>query len=366
MSGDRIEVSSEGGGYPVLVERGVLASLPRLLVEHAPGSHYAVISDGTVAAIYGEGVMDALAAAGLNASLSTFPAGEASKNRATWAALTDRLLEGGLDRDGVVVALGGGVTGDLGGFVAATYMRGIPVVQVPTSLVAMVDASVGGKTGLDVPGGKNLVGAFHPPRLVLADPDVLSTLPRSERSRGLAEAVKHGAIRDREHIRAIRAASTRLLEGDPEASSGIVAASVRIKAVVVAEDEREGGIRRILNFGHTLAHAIESVTGFAVSHGEAVAMGMVLEARIGEALGITEGGTASSLTGLLEELELPVGRPPGCGTEEVLSATRTDKKAAGGRVRYVLLEAVGRAHPAGGRWVHEVEDAVVRGVLADW
>jgi len=264
------------------------------------------------------------------------------------------------------VALGAGMTGDLGGFVAATYMRGIPVVQVPTSLVAMVDASVGGKTGLDVPGGKNLVGAFHPPRLVLADPEVLVTLPRAQRSGGLAEAVKHGAIRDLGHMEAIRSAAAGLLDGDPEVSAGIVAASVRIKATVVAEDEREGGLRRILNFGHTLAHAIESVTDFAVSHGEAVAMGMVLEARVGEELGVTTPGTASGLAGLLEELELSVHRPQGCGTEELLSATRTDKKAAGGRVRYVLLEEVGRVHPGGGSWVHQVEDAVVRSVLADW
>lgn len=366
MSGERIEVASAGGGYPVLVGPGLLAALPELLVRHAPGSHHAVISDGTVAAIYGSEVVEALSRAGLTASLHTFPPGEASKGRASWAALTDRLLDAGLDREGVVVALGGGVTGDLAGFVAATYMRGIPVVQVPTSLVAMVDASVGGKTGLDVPGGKNLVGAFHPPRLVLADPEVLRTLPRSERSRGLAEAVKHGAIRDRTHIDAIRGVATALLGGDPRVSGGVVAASVRIKAGVVAEDEREGGVRRILNFGHTLAHAIESVSGFAVSHGEAVAMGMLLEARIGEALGITAPGTAATLAGVLEELELSVQRPGGCGTEALLAATRTDKKGAGGRVRYVLLQDVGRVDPAGGHWVHGVDDEVVRSVLADW
>ncbi len=366
MTGLRIEVASGGGSYPVLVERGLLGSLPRLLAAYAPGSHYAVISDGTVASIYGGGVMDSLSGAGFAATLDTFSPGEAFKSRATWATLTDRLLEAGVDRDGVVVALGGGVTGDLAGFVAATYMRGIPVVQVPTSLVAMVDASVGGKTGLDVPGGKNLVGAFHPPRLVLADPEVLATLPRAQRSGGLAEAVKHGAIRDLGHMDAIRQAASGLLDGDPEVSAGIVATSVGIKAAVVAEDEREGGLRRILNFGHTLAHAIESVTDFAVSHGEAVAMGMVLEARVGEVLGITTPGTASGLTGLLEELELSVQRPQGCGTEELLSATRTDKKAAGGWVRYVLLEEVGRVHPGGGSWVHQVEDAVVRSVLTDW
>lgn len=366
MTEERIEVASEGGVYPVLVGGGLLASLPQVVARHAPGSHYAVISDETVGSIYGVPVVEALRAAGLASTLSTFPPGEASKNRATWGELTDRLLEHGLDRDGVVVALGGGVTGDLGGFVAATYMRGIPVVQVPTSLVAMVDASVGGKTGLDVPGGKNLVGAFHPPRVVLADPEVLRTLPRSERSRGLAEAVKHGAIRDRGHLEAIRAAGAGLLDGDPGTSAGVIGPSVRIKSAVVAEDEREGGIRRILNFGHTLAHAIESVSGFGVSHGEAVAMGMLLEARIGEVMGITASGTSATLTGVLEELELSLQRPEGCGTEALLSATRTDKKAAGGRVRYVLLKEVGRVHPGGGSWLHDVEDAVVRSVLADW
>jgi len=366
MVDERVEVESDGGGYPVLVKNGLLEDLPELLQAYAPSRRYAVISDATVGGLYGEGVVTSIAQAGAEATLHTFAPGEESKNRSTWITLTDELLASGLGRDGVVVALGGGVTGDLAGFVAATYMRGVPVVQVPTSLVAMVDASVGGKTGVDVPAGKNLVGAFHPPRAVLADPSVLQTLPRAERSRGLAEAVKHGAIRSRHHLEAIREGAGALLEGDPAVTGRLVADSVRIKAEVVAQDEREGGLRRILNFGHTLAHAIESVTRFQVSHGEAVSLGMVLEARLGEALGVTSAGTAEVLSALLQELELPVARPGGCPNDDLLAATRTDKKGVGGRARYVLLQTLGTVDEGSGEWVHEVGDPAVMAVLSDW
>lgn len=366
MVDERVEVASEGGTYPVLVRNGLLDDLPALLQAYAPALRYAVISDRTVGGLYGEAVLASIMGAGGQATLHTFSPGEESKNRSTWGTLTDELLASGFGRDGVVLALGGGVTGDLAGFLAATYMRGVPVVQIPTSLVAMVDASVGGKTGVDVPAGKNLVGAFHPPRAVLADPAVLRTLPRAQRAMGLAEAVKHGAIRSLDHLAAIREGAGALLEGESAISGRLVAASVRIKAAVVAEDEREGGLRRILNFGHTLAHAIESVTRFQVSHGEAVSLGMVLEARLGEALGVTRAGTAHELTALLAELELPVARPEGCPSDPILAATRSDKKGTGGRARYVLLRELGIVDDAGGDWVHAVEDAAVRAVLLDW
>ena len=193
-----VTTSGASGPYKVLVGRGLLDSLPALLEEYAPAHRYALISDSNVAAIYGESTILQLKDAGLEAELFTFEAGERNKNRSTWSDLTDRLLRAGFGRDACLIAMGGGVTGDLGGFVAATYLRGIPVVQVPTSLVAMIDASIGGKTGVDVDAGKNLVGAFHPPNLVVADPDVVKTLPRAERAQGMVEAVKHGAIMDDE------------------------------------------------------------------------------------------------------------------------------------------------------------------------
>lgn len=358
-----VQVTAGSGGYPIRIQRGSLEALPGLLGRYAPATRYAVIADSTVADLHGPGVLAGLRGAGMAAELLRFPAGEAHKTRESWADLTDRMLTAGFGRDSTVVALGGGVTGDLGGFVAATYMRGIPLVQVPSSTLAMIDASVGGKTGVDVPGGKNLVGAFHPPQLVVVDPDVVRTLPRRERARGLAEAVKHGAVRDRSHIEAVSREAPLLLEGDPAAVARVVGVSVGLKARVVSEDEREGGVRRILNFGHTLAHALEAVTGFTLSHGEAVAVGMVLEARLGERMGVTRAGTSDALLAVLAELELPVRPPPGLDPDAVVAATRTDKKNAAGVVRYALLETLGVADRAGGEWVRPVPDALVAEVL---
>jgi len=360
----RVEVPTGTGSYPVRIAPGLLRSLPTLLREHAAGHRYALISDSNVAPLHGEPLMRAMEAAGLPAILLTFPAGEAQKSREWWGRLTDRLLEEGFGRDGVVVALGGGVTGDLAGFVAATYMRGIPVVQCPTSLVAMIDASVGGKTGVDTPVGKNLVGAFHPPRVVVADPEVTATLPRQERAQGLAEAVKHGAILDRGYLDALRREAGTLLDGDPQATWRTVIRSVELKGDVVGRDEREGGLRRILNFGHTLAHALEQATGYAIPHGSAVALGMVLEARLGERLGVTAPGTAQLLAEVVQEMELPAVPPAGIDAEAMLAATRSDKKGEGGVVRYVLLRGAGEVDPGQG-WVHAVPDREVLSLLRE-
>ncbi len=351
-----------GEAYPVVVAPGGVEHLPALLTALAPAHHYAVVADAQVAGFHGAVVRDRVAATGAATTLHTFPAGEARKTRESWAALTDALLAAGVGRDGCVVALGGGVAGDLAGFVAATYMRGIPVVQLPTSLVAMIDSAVGGKTGVDVPAGKNLVGAFHPPRFVLADPDLAATLPRGERAQGLAEAVKHGAILDRGYLERLVADAPALLDGAPRETTEAVRRSVEIKAGVVSEDEREGGLRQVLNFGHTLGHALEQVSAYRIPHGSAVALGMVLEARVGEALGVTAPGTSGALSGALRAFGL-LGdeRLPGT-PDALLEATRLDKKAREGRVRYVLLERVGKVAGFGG-WSRPVDDAVVRGVL---
>ena len=263
-----------------------------------------------------------------------------------------------------MVAVGGGVTGDLAGFVAATYLRGIPVVQVPTSLVAMIDASVGGKTGVDVAAGKNLVGAFHPPRVVVADPATIATLPRPERAQGLAEAVKHGAILDREYLSGLARDADALMGAEVEAVRAAVLRSVELKARVVSEDEREAGVRQILNFGHTLGHALEAASGYAVGHGSAVATGMVLEAELGERVGVTEAGTGAELRRVLAAFGLggPLGiRAP---LDEVAGYLGADKKARSGRPRFVLLERPGAASPEGG-WSREVDDGLVRAVLAE-
>lgn len=361
-----VQVTAGGGraDYPVIVGSGVLDDLPGILRDRAPAHRYAVVSDDNVASLHGERMARSLSRAGLRVNLFTFPEGEAFKNREEWSRLTDLLLEAGFARDGAVVAVGGGVTGDLAGFVAATYMRGIPAIQVPTSLVAMIDASVGGKTGVDVPAGKNLVGAFHPPRAVVADPDVVSTLPRPERARGLAEAVKHGAILDRDYLDRLHRHAPELLDAESGSLLEAVVGSVRLKADVVSRDEREGGLRKILNFGHTVGHAIEAAAGYALAHGEAISVGMVLESRIGERLGITETGTGRALERILQRFELPVHPPSHLDPGEVVRFTQTDKKSRAGSPRYVLLSALGTTHRGEG-WSHAVDPELVRDVLVD-
>ena len=351
--------------YPVLVGPGLLAELSRLLRAHAPAYRYGIIADASVAGLYGRRVLEELAASDVAAQLLTFPPGEQSKSRETWADLTDALLGAGVGRDGALVALGGGVTGDLAGFVAATFLRGVPIVQLPTSLVAMMDSAVGGKTGVDVPVGKNLVGAFHPPRLVVADTATIATLPPSERAQGLVEAVKHGAIADAAYLQRLEEDLPELLEGEPEATTAAVLRSVEIKAHVVGEDEREAGLREILNFGHTLGHALEAASDYGMPHGTAVAMGMVLEARLGETLGVTAPGTGARLERIVARLGLPTQPFPALSREGVLAFVRLDKKARKGRVRYVLLERIGGV--AGeGRWSRELPDDAVGAVLDVW
>ncbi|MEX0980161.1 MAG: 3-dehydroquinate synthase [Gemmatimonadota bacterium] len=357
-----VEVGTERDGYPIVIGRSVLNALPALVARHAPASRYAVISDSTVAPLYGADTARRLREAGMPAQLFTFPAGEEEKNRRTWGALTDAMLAAGFGRDSVVIAVGGGVTGDLAGFVAATYMRGVPVVQVPTSLVAMVDASVGGKTGVDVPDGKNLVGAFHPPRLVAVDPDVIGSLPRAERANGMAEAVKHGAILDADYFDWIDRAAPEILEGEADAVLRTVLRSIALKAEIVSRDEREGGVRRILNFGHTVGHALEASSGYALPHGAAVALGMILETGLGEQVGVTADGTSERLKRVLGRLELPVTPSSSLETDEVLHFMKSDKKSVEGVPRFVLLSGIGQVDQGAG-WVHAVPQGIVNEAL---
>ncbi|MDZ7779219.1 MAG: 3-dehydroquinate synthase [Gemmatimonadota bacterium] len=356
-----VRVSAGAGGYDVVVGQGAVEELPDLLAEHAPAYRYAVVSDSRVAALHGERIRARCAESGLRVDLFSFPEGEASKTRGQWIELTDTLLEAGCGRDTVVVAVGGGVTTDLGGFVAATFLRGVPVVQVPTSYLAMIDASVGGKTGVDVPAGKNLVGAFHPPSLVVADPDVLATLPREERAQGLVEALKHGAVLDAAYFERLEQLMPQLLESDPAVAGEAVGRSVELKAAVVEADEREGGYRQVLNFGHTLGHALEAASDYEVGHGTAVAEGMLLEAEVGERIGVTEDGTREHLEAGLGALGLPP--LPRLDPERVQRYLLTDKKARDGQPRYVLLGRIGVPHPGEG-WSRAVPTELVSEVLA--
>lgn len=251
--------------------------------------------------------------------------------------------------------MGGGVTGDLAGFVAATYLRGIPIVQVPTTLLAMVDASVGGKTGVDTPLGKNLVGAFHQPEAVVADPLVLLTQPEADFRDGLAEAVKHGLIADAGYFDWIEHHAERLMGRDTEALVRLVAGSVQIKANLVGRDERESGQRAVLNAGHTVGHALEHASSYRIPHGAAVAIGLVAETRLGEQIGATAPGTARRLRALLERLGLPVTAPAGLDGGALEAAARRDKKNRGGRIRLALAAEVGRMAGSEGEWTVDAE-----------
>ncbi len=347
------------GVYPVYVEPGVLTRLAELTERHLGGRRVALIADDTVFGLLREG---RLAGARWSGAALTFPAGERSKSRDTWARLTDELLRQGFGRDSGVVALGGGVTGDLAGFVAATYMRGIPCVQVPTTLLAMLDASVGGKTGVDTPEGKNLIGAFHPPAAVLADPLVLGTVPEREYRAGLAEAVKHGLIADREYFTWMESNVPALAARDPAALQHLVRRSVEIKADVVSEDEREAGRRAILNAGHTVAHALEQATEYRLPHGEAVALGLVAESALATGLGLATPEAGARVAALLERLGLPTRVGEAVGADRILAAMGTDKKNRRGATRFALPRGLGTMG-GGPEWTTEAGEAAIRAAL---
>jgi 3-dehydroquinate synthase len=296
------------------------------------------------------------------------PAGETNKTREVWARLTDQMLAGGYGRDSAVIALGGGVVGDLAGFVAATFMRGIPVVQIPTTLVGMVDASIGGKTGVDTPAGKNLVGAFHPPAAVVIDPQTLVTLPLREMRAGIAEIVKHGVIADEAYLRLVASKVPKVLSaGSGQASDSMLALivpSVEIKADIVSRDEREGGLRKTLNFGHTIGHAVELVSGYSLLHGEAVAIGMALEGRLAEKIGLAKAGTAATISRTLADAGLPTELPDGIDRKALIDAMRTDKKGLSGKTRFALPLRIGAMAGAETGWTVPVSDDQRREALA--
>jgi 3-dehydroquinate synthase len=344
--------------YSVVIARDGLAELGSRVAEAAPAHRYALIADSQVAEFHAEAALASLARAGCNARLFVFPAGESNKSRATWSALSDELLNCGFGRDSAIVALGGGVVGDLAGFVASTYMRGVPFVVVPTSLLAMVDASVGGKTGLDAERVKNAIGAFHHPRLVLIDPELLATLPKPHLRAGLAEAVKTAAVRDADRFSWIEAHSGTLAGGELGPLTELIAACVSVKSDVVSCDPQETGLRQILNFGHTAGHALEALAGLSLLHGEAVAAGMRLEARLGEAIGVTEQGTADRLDTALEACGIPNVLDGSVTAGPLLAAAASDKKNRAGRSRWVLLRRIGEvATDESGAYSFAIDDA---------
>jgi 3-dehydroquinate synthase len=323
-----------------------------MLKARSMGGPVLVVSDMNVAQLYGERVLTSLRAAGYTASQAVIPAGEAHKNLQTVTSLWRSFLEAGLDRKSTVIALGGGVVGDLAGFAAATFMRGCGWVAAPTTVLAMVDASLGGKTGFDLPEGKNLVGAFYPPRLVLADPNVLSTLPERELRTGLAEAIKHAVIADPELFDLFTHGWERIMACLPD----VVRRSMAVKVEIIEADPYEQGIRAALNLGHTIGHAVELVSGFSLLHGEAVAIGMVAEARLAERLSVADRGLSETLADTLLGLGLSVEIPQYMDRGQLIHAMRVDKKKAAGVVRFALPVRIGEVKV--GVEVRDLENAL--------
>ena len=332
-----------------------------LLASHLRGRHALIVSDSQVAPLYAQRVQAALAAARPDAkiALHVFEAGEASKTLANFSGVIDALAALGATRDACIYALGGGVVGDLAGFAAACWMRGIDVVQLPTTLLAMVDSSVGGKTAVDIAQGKNLVGAFHPPCAVIADTAALRTLPPRELRAGFAEVIKYGAIVDAPFLDWLDADADGLLAGDDAVLAEAIARSCAHKAAIVERDPFERGERALLNFGHTFGHAIETEQGYGgLNHGEAVAVGMVLAARLSTLLGLADAADGERLRALLARFGVPTALPPDLDPAALVARMRLDKKAQGSGLRFVLWDGAGKA-----RVVADVAEARVLDVL---
>lgn len=338
--------------YPIHIGANLLAQ-PDLYKKHLKGSLTAVVTNETVAPLYADRVVKTLESLGQKVKLIVLPDGEVFKTWEVLQKIFDGLLESSADRKATLVALGGGVIGDMTGFAAACYMRGIRFIQVPTTLLSQVDSSVGGKTGINHPLGKNMVGAFYQPQAVIADLDTLKTLPPKELAAGLAEVIKHGAIADAEFLTWIENNQDALNACEPKAMEHAVRRSCEIKSQVVAQDEKEGGIRAILNFGHTFGHAIEAGMGYGEwLHGEAVGCGMVMAADLSVRVGLLSEADASRLKKITAALRLPTV-PPKLSIDRYMELMSVDKKAEGGEVRYILLDGFGRAK------IQAVDDALV-------
>ena len=343
--------------YPIAIGPGLLSD-PAALARHIGGNKVAIVTNTTVAPLYLDKVAAPLRAAGREVVEIVLPDGEEHKHWGSLMSVFDALLATKCDRKTTLVALGGGVIGDLTGFAAASYMRGVPFVQIPTTLLAQVDSSVGGKTGINHPLGKNMIGAFYQPRAVLADTSTLSTLPDRELSAGLAEVIKHGAILDVEFFDWIEANIQALVAREPQALAHAIARSCEIKADVVRKDEREGGLRAVLNFGHTFGHAIEAGLGYGEwLHGEAVGCGMVMAADLSHRLGQVDAATLERVRALVQAAGLPTVAPD-LGIERWIELMEVDKKNEGGAIKFILLK------PLGSPSITSVPQEVLRATLA--
>lgn len=340
----KLTIQLKEKSYPIIIGNNILNQLGKLIRDYLPNVQKSfLITNTTVDSLYSAQVIDSLTAAGLHSAKGIIPDGEIYKNLEAASGLYDQLLEHGIDRSSVVISLGGGVVGDLAGFVAATYMRGIKFIQVPTTLLAQVDSSVGGKVAVNHLRGKNLIGAFYQPQLVLIDIATLSTLPQEELVSGLAETIKHGVILDAEYFNWIELNWEVILRYDREALLELVFGSCRIKGQIVEVDECEQNLRAILNFGHTVGHALEAVTNYQrYRHGEAVSIGMIQVCKLAEHLGMIDSHITARLAELLQRVGLPIEVPDDISASALLEVIKRDKKSFQGRVKLILPESIGK------------------------
>jgi 3-dehydroquinate synthase len=356
---DTVNVALGDRSYPIHIGSGLLQRA-ELVRAHLAQPRVAIVTNDVVGPLYLDALGGVLERAGVQALRVTLPDGEARKNWESLNRILDALLENRCERSTTVIALGGGVIGDLAGFAAAVFLRGVPFIQVPTTLLAQVDSSVGGKTGINHPLGKNMIGAFYQPKLVLADTDTLATLPARELAAGLAEVVKYGLILDRAFFDWLEANMQRLTARDEQALTYAIRRSCELKAEVVAGDERESGARALLNLGHTFGHAIEAGLSYGTwLHGEAVASGTVMAARLSHAMGMLDDADVARISALLQRAGLPV-EAPALGADTYLDLMGMDKKVEGGKLRLILLRAIGQAYVSS-----DFPQAALRRVLGD-
>jgi len=363
---DKIRVNlkkTEDNSYDIVIKQGVLADVAKELKDEGLAHRFALITDKTVQTLYGGKLHQQLDSEGLIVDMIAFPAGERYKTRETKAWIEDRMLENQIGRDSAVIALGGGVVGDMAGYVAATFTRGLPYVQIPTSLVACVDSSIGGKTAVDTAYGKNLIGSFHQPWRVYVDIDTLGTLGAKEIREGLAEVIKYGVISDESLFTYLEDNLEKIFSYDSEALTHIVKRSCEIKADVVERDEKESNLRKILNFGHTLGHAVENLSDYTISHGQAISIGMVWEGALACAMGIWKEEELKRLTTLLSKAGLSTQMPEGTNINDIIDTMKLDKKSRAGHIEMVLPESIGAMSVCEGGYGHKIDETLIKEVI---
>lgn len=348
--------------YDIEIQSGLL-NLKMASYLSSLAFRFAIITDDKIAGLYGEQLRHLLSACGLEVYLFSFPNGEQHKTRGTKEILENQLFEKGLGRDTCVIALGGGVVTDLAGYLAATYCRGVPLVMIPTSLLGMVDASIGGKTGVNIPFGKNLLGCIYQPKKVLIDPSTLNSLPKKELVNGVVEMIKHGLIADYKFFEYLEENSNQLLALDLPILEKVIFESCRIKKRIVEQDEKEQGKRRLLNFGHTIGHALEKLTHYCLSHGEAVAIGILIESYLSMQLGVLDQISFDRIKKILLQYGLALRLPSKFAVQALYDAMALDKKSLKGQPRFVIIDKIGSSLEYNGSYCTHVDESLIRKAL---